>query len=208
MGIGLSTSLSMAPRRGIVGALSMLGGYSNGIAVDFYSDTVAIKDTTTPASNRSNVPVSSVFSAGPASSWLLATSAFPWDATKGTIYCEAVTTSPNSAQRVYCQIDDGTNNERFLCTLSTVGGGWFLVVDGGSTTISVTPGTAVVGILQRYMATWNSATPRAQASLDGVLGTEDVSFTLPTVNTLRLGAGLSGATPFGGSLGRWLYVPQ
>lgn len=139
----------------------------------------------------------------------VALTAFPFSATVGTIYVEGISYGLNTEQRTWFQISDATNNERFISTLSTVGGGQFLIVDGGVNQSNVLPGTAVVGQLHRFMATWNGAgAGSAQASLDGVLGTPDAALTLPTVTTLTLGAGLSGAFPFQGTIGQFIYVPR
>lgn len=133
-------------------------------------------------------------------------SAFPFSATIGTIYVEGISYGLNSQQRIWFQIDNTTNNERFLGSQSSLGGGQFQIVDGAATVANVLPGAAVVGQLQRFMATW--AANRAQASLDGVLGTEDTSVTLPIVTTMNVGAGLSGTNPFQGTIGQFVYVPQ
>lgn len=137
-------------------------------------------------------------------------SAFPFDATKGTIYVEGVSTGLNNTQRTFFQIDDGSNNNRYLGCLSTLGGGQFLVVSGNVNQANVLPGVAVPGILQRMMTRWDTTAPgSAQAALDGVLGTQDNTVTVPvSPTTLRVGGGLSATGPFQGAIGRIIYVPQ
>lgn len=139
----------------------------------------------------------------------VALSAFPFDVTKGTIYCEGVSGGLNNTQRTFFQIDDGSNNNRFLGCLSTLGGGQFLITDATVNVANILPGVAVPGQLQRMMATWNTATPRAQAALDGVNGTQDVTVTPPdNPTTLRLGGALTATGPYQGAQGQFIYVPQ
>lgn len=135
-------------------------------------------------------------------------SAFPYDATKGTVYSEGISYGANNTQRTLWQIDDGTSNERLLGNLSTTGQGQFVITDGGAGVGNSLGGVAAVGVFHRHIATWNVATPRAIVALDGTLGNEDTAFTMPVVTTLRVGTGIVSTAPFNGPIGSLVYVPE
>lgn len=136
------------------------------------------------------------------------TSAFPYDATKGTVYSEGISYGANNTQRTLWQIDDGTSNERILGNLSTTAQGQLVITDGGAGVGNSLGGVTSVGVFHRHIGTWNVATPRAIVALDGTLGNEDTAFTMPVVTTFRVGTGIVSTAPFNGAIGRIVHVPE
>jgi hypothetical protein len=120
----------------------------------------------------------------------------PWyNAAAGTVYVEFVWEGLKSVagQRIV-SFDDGTNSN-YWSPLSTSGSGMQGVVQVGGVAEAVnsTPSTIFsAGVL--YKQALALELNNSVSAINGTAGTPDTSVTVPTVNTLRLGANTSGAT--------------
>ena len=136
----------------------------------------------------------------------LLTSTFPLSATAGTFYVR-YTTANVTAERRAIELNDTTANERFTLGNNSSAAGALWVVDGGANqTAPLTTGTVVAGTVERLAASW--AANDFALSSDGGAAATDTSGTLPTVTTLRLGAGVGGVNVINGYLSQALYLPR
>lgn len=127
------------------------------------------------------------------------------NANGGTFYV-AMTTSPTlGTAQTFIQIDDGTNNERYFIDLSTTTNARFTVVDGGVTQAqisqSVTAGS-MAKVAARYIVN------DFAFSANGAAVSTDVSGTLPTVTTMRIGTGVSAGFEANGFIAEVKYFTQ
>jgi hypothetical protein len=131
----------------------------------------------------------------------------PHDATKGTLYTDAKTVGDlgGSIFSVHAQIDDGTNNDRVYQYQYSDFDAYFSVIDGGGVQADIL--ALALASAGRHQLTGAWAANDFDGSADGVLGTPDVSGTLPTMTTLRIGRQAAGVT---GNilLYRLVYVPR
>lgn len=134
----------------------------------------------------------------------LATSAFPFLSTAGTIWASARTPNGVGSQVVW-QLDDGTANERLLHWRNSSRNPVRSVVDGGVDQVSDTTGTVNDLTTYRHAMAWQADS--FAWSLDGAAAGTDTSGSLPTVTTLRFGRDHSGSH-FNGHLRKLIYVPR
>lgn len=129
--------------------------------------------------------------------------------TVSSMYAEFVVNQVNigGSQTVLC-FDDGTTNNRLFLRESS-GAGTFAVTDATVSQAGINPGTAVAGGISKLAASWE---PNLfNAALGGVLGTQDLSGTVPwaAITTLRIGAtGSAGTQALNGYLRRIAFSRQ
>ena len=111
----------------------------------------------------------------------LLTSAFPWNAAAGTMVAEYYDAGVNAG---LWRIDDNGDNEYFRVVRDT-GSMVASMVDGGSAVGSVYLTATAQGTLTKLATAWDATS--MNAAINGSLGTQDSSVTLPTVLTLRIG---------------------
>lgn len=132
-------------------------------------------------------------------------SGFPFNTALGSMFVEGRTTGLDTLSRELTQIDDGTSNNRLAMFLSSLAVGQFLIANGGATVANVLPGVTEAGKTSRMAASWNSN--YAQAALDGAIGTEDTSLTVPTgLTSVRFGAGVSAGSPVNGTIAKFALL--
>ncbi|MER9849817.1 SGNH/GDSL hydrolase family protein [Mesorhizobium sp. M0106] len=132
----------------------------------------------------------------------IALSGIPFNTTLGAVFIEGRTQAPDNVSRTMAQIDDGTTTKTLVFTMSSLGGGQFSITDT-SVKANILPGITVVDKTSRLAASWGTVPNYAQAAFDGSVGAQDSSLTIPTgLTTLRIGSGLSGTAPFGGTIAR------
>lgn len=127
--------------------------------------------------------------------------AIPFDISLGSIFIEGRTQAPDNVARTMAQFDDAGANNQIFCNMSSLGGGQFSIKTAGATVANVLPGITVVDKTTRLAASWGPN--YAQAAMDGSVGAQDSSLTVPTgLTKWRIGTGLSGTNPFGGTIAR------
>jgi hypothetical protein len=144
----------------------------------------------------------------------IATSAFPFSATVGTVIFEGLLghVTQSGAFPVPWSISDGTSGERILGIIDDTSGAYkpsgLFVVDGGSTQANVNPGTSgVVGTAFKSGSAWQ-ANDFANV-MDGGTPATDASGTLPTVTTLRLGEHYTvPSLPYTGYIRKFTYLAR
>lgn len=125
----------------------------------------------------------------------------PFNTTLGSIFIEGRTQAPDNIQRTMAQLDDATVNNHIECNMSSLGGGQFLVREANVVRANILPGITVVDKTTRMAASW--ASNYAQAALDGSIGAQDSVVTVPAgLTKLRIGGGISGNFPMGGTIAR------
>jgi len=138
----------------------------------------------------------------------IATSAFPDVQAAITLYAEAIVRGSQSSGRLI-QIDDGTANEthRILRNSADVVGA--ATTDGGVSQSSVAPTTTgALAIGATVKAAYAVQANSAQAAVNGTLGAEDTSLTMPTTTTLRLGHANGGGTQLAQHIKRIMAPPR
>lgn len=133
----------------------------------------------------------------------LATSAFPFSATVGTIFFEG-TTPLGAGTQTLCQIDDGSEAERFRLIRNASNQIRFVVTDGSSDVADLNLGTVAHNTAFKVAVSW--AASDFVGSLNGAAAVTDTSGTLPTVTTLRLGSSFTGEHFFG-HIRKFMYLP-
>ena len=141
----------------------------------------------------------------------LATSSITgFSATAGTLYAEGAPHYASGAFATFPALagfDDATANERIFIRRNdgAAATSSFNVVDGGAAQATIT-GTAsnwtAANDIHKIAGAW--AANNFQAADDGTLGTADVSGTLPTVTTFRIGT-ITGGNILNGYLRRVAY---
>ena len=133
----------------------------------------------------------------------LATSAFPWSATVGTLMFEGHTPLGSGTQALW-QCDDGTENERFRLIRNSSNEIRFVVTDGGSGVCDLNLGTVANNTAFKAALSW--AANDFVGSLNGATAVTDTTGTLPTVTTMRLGSSFTGEQSFA-HCKRLTYLP-
>ena len=130
----------------------------------------------------------------------VATSAFPWNATAGTIL--QTFTPLGSVSGHWWNISDGTSNERFAC-YSNID---LFIADGGVQQQDVDFGNITADVLAKTGAAW-AVNDTAAVLNGGSVGT-DASVTLPTVTTLRIGTDQGGGGVVNMRVRSLVYLPR
>ncbi len=194
------------------------------LAISFVDNTLRIRDTVTPANNYSGtatgkLTVTGSLSAGANGAFFdasnfatLLLTAMPWSATGGSLmvefYDDAIVSGANAT---LVSIDNGTSGERIVVrSISTTGDKpHFAGIDGGvkQWSIQATNWPVYVnGETKRIAVSW--AANDAAACYDGGTVGLDVTSTLPTPTTFRLGVNHSGAEPGNCRIKRIVYTPR
>jgi hypothetical protein len=140
----------------------------------------------------------------------VATSAFGFSATAGTVYADAISYKADDTvtnQFTFAFSDTG-NDERIVGLYGTGQTARFVVTDGGATQVNAFNGSGwLPGV--RAQATHAWAANDFAVSLNGASPTTDTSGTLPTITTLYLGSNQLGTGEhLNGPLRRFAYVPR
>jgi hypothetical protein len=134
----------------------------------------------------------------------LATSAFPYSSTAGTLVAKFVSTEPTATGQTAAGLTDGTSTNRAIIYAST--GVRAFIVASGTTQAFISGGTYSANTL--YTAAMGFATNSVQIAVNGTLGTQDTTAVLPTVTTLNIGAGHNNITPLNGWVRQLTYMPR
>lgn len=193
------TTGATALRQAAVCATSDTGGAPNANHV-FYLDGLQAELGTFPSSAIATAAASVARSAD---SITLATSAFPWSATVGTLMFEGHTPLGSGTQ-VLWQCDDGSENERFRLLRNSSNEIHFIVTDGGADVCDLNLGTVANDTAFKAAVSW--AASDFVGSLNGGTAVTDISGTLPTVTTMRLGSSFTGEQSFA-HCKRLMYLP-
>jgi hypothetical protein len=135
----------------------------------------------TGASQGSRAADSCVMTGSNFSSW--------FNATEGTLLAHAIRSRTSDIGRI-ASVNDNTANESIELGADTTGE--FIVVDGGSTLATISPGTVTANTAFKIAGAYKLND--VQAALGGTLGTADTSVTMPTVDRLMIGQ-QAGASP-------------
>lgn len=101
--------------------------------------------------------------------------------------------STPAANKTTFQVDDGTNNERFLVNMQTTPALSMQTIDGGVSQSTQNPGSIVSGV-DRFGVAFSAALNDVKAAGQGVGAAADTAATMPTVTTLRLGRNITATT--------------
>ena len=133
----------------------------------------------------------------------------PWfNASEGTIFCQGFT-PPGLANfpAIGPALSDGTANNRMIAYVFTngfYGGATTSGVSQGNTTVNVTP---TIGAQYRFATAY--ANNDTQSALNGTASTVDNTYTVPTVNQMRIN---TNGTASGNLLNSWIqritYYPR
>lgn len=132
-----------------------------------------------------------------------------FSATDGTMlaYFSVPSIASSSADRVIASIDDGTANEQFRYRIqATQSDADFLVTDGGIAQADIDGPDISAGVLVKAAMAWSAND--FELVVNGASQGTDLSGTLPTVTTLMLGSGPSGANGLFGNIGRLEMWPR
>lgn len=135
----------------------------------------------------------------------LATSAFPYSTTEGSLIVSAMPQNLGAVRRAV-QLDDGTTNERVTLSTNSTPNGSLTVNDGGVAQAELVAGTPVVNAAIKMAARFK-ANDFAFSVNGGAVGT-DTSGTFPTLNALRIGSGTSSTEPLNGWVRQITYIPR
>lgn len=135
----------------------------------------------------------------------VATSAFPYSSTEGSLVAAFTPVSVAAARRA-AQLDDATADERITLGIDSTPNGLMTVIDGGSSQASIATGTPAANTTMKLAARYK-VNDFAVSANGAAVGT-DTSGTLPTMNTLRLGSGTSSTEPLNGWLRQITYLPR
>lgn len=186
-------------RVALAAATADVGAAPNGGHV-FYLDGLQVELGTFPSSAIATAAASVARSAD---SITLATSAFPWSATVGTLMFEGHTPLGSGTQ-VLWQCDDGSESERFRLLRNSSNEIRFIVTDGGSGVCDLNLGTVANDTAFKVAVSW--AANDFVGSLNGGTAVTDTSGTLPTTTTMRLGSSFTGEQSFA-HCKRLMYLP-
>jgi hypothetical protein len=149
----------------------------------------------TGASTGSRAADSCVMTGSNFSSW--------FNATEGTLLAHAIRSRTSDIGRI-ASVNDNTANESIELGADTTGE--FIVVDGGSTLATISPGTVTANTAFKIAGAYKLND--VQAALGGTLGTADTSVTLPTVNRLMIGQQAGGSPVYlNGTISLLKYWP-
>jgi hypothetical protein len=121
----------------------------------------------------------------------LATSAFPFSATAGTLFGQATSPSVLGSNRTYVSLTNGSDFNESIYLYEDPDDPSFLVFDGGVSQASIDVGTAVAATSKKLAAAW--AANDFAASFDGGSVGTDSSGSLPTPTRITIGGGETGA---------------
>jgi hypothetical protein len=155
------------------------GAYATGLQIELGSG--ASSYIPTGASTGSRAADSCVMTGSNFSSW--------FNATEGTLLAHAIRSRTSDIGRI-ASVNDNTANESIELGADTTGE--FIVVDGGSTLATISPGTVTANTAFKIAGAYKLND--VQAALGGTLGTADTSVTMPTVDRLMIGQ-QAGASP-------------
>jgi hypothetical protein len=133
----------------------------------------------------------------------LATSEFPWDDWEGTILFEGFTPRGSGTQ-VLCQLDDGSEDDRFRLERNSSNEIHFIVTDEGVAQCDLNLGSVANDTFFSVTVSWSGRD--FGGSLNGAAKVTAVGDTLPAVSTLRVGSSFTGEQ-FGGHVTKLLIVP-
>jgi hypothetical protein len=150
-----------------------------GMQMESQTRATSLIPTTTSTSNRA--ADSCVMTGSNFSSW--------FNATEGTLLAHAIRSRTSDIGRI-ASVNDNTANESIELGADTTGE--FIVVDGGSTLATISPGTVTANTAFKIAGAYKLND--VQAALGGTLGTADTSVTMPTVDRLMIGQ-QAGASP-------------
>lgn len=139
-----------------------------------------------------------------ADSVTLPTSEFPWSATEGTILFEGHT-ALGAGTQVLCQIDDGSEDNRFRLERDSSNHMRFIVTVAGVEECNLDLGVAPNDTPFKVAVAWETAD--FHGSLNGMDEVTASSGSLPIVDTLRFGASFTGEHFFG-HLMQFLCIPS
>ena len=135
----------------------------------------------------------------------LASSLFPLSATVGTLYAKFIPLDVSAEHRAL-QIDDGTANNRFVLGSSAAASGFSGVYSAGVDQAPLSNGTLTANTAVKIAMAW-AGNDFALCVNGGTVQTDALG-TIPTVTTLRLGAGAAGASMLNGWLAQVAYFPR
>ena len=136
----------------------------------------------------------------------LATTLFNHSALAGSLVFRAAPFEAATGM-VVAQLDDGTTNELHSLSLTSGAVCAYTVTDGGAAqTAPLTTGGTVALTFEGVAAAWQ--VNDFAISSDGAAVAADSAGTLPTVTTLRIGGGISAATPLSGWIRQIAHVPR
>jgi len=149
----------------------------------------------TTSSTGSRAEDSCVMTGSNFSSW--------FNATEGTLLAHAIRSRTSDIGRI-ASVNDNTANESIQLAADTTGE--FIVVDGGSTVATISPGTVTANTAFKIAGAYKLND--VQAALGGTLGTADTSVTLPTVDRLMIGQQAGGSPVYlNGTISLLKYWP-
>jgi hypothetical protein len=197
------------------GASILLGNEAQGLAIDFTDLSMVIKDTGTPANAFSGDPNDKLsgptltssatgFTVAASEDISIATSAFPFSATAGTLFAEFIGKSATGGPFHIASLSNGTFQEwislRVLGTNPEA-----LVFDSGNF-VTVDAGTWVSSGVNKFAIAWASGD--SAASYNGGTVATSATSGLPSPTSLGIGRSFNLAENYQGSIVRVMYVPR
>ena len=179
-----------------------------GFRIATNTDSIAVFCVQNEAGNfmTSGIQTGAAAVARSADACTLATSLFNQNALAGALAFRAAPFETATGM-VVAQLDDGTANELHSLSLTSGAVCAYTVTDGGvGQTAPLTTGGTVANTFEGVAAAW-LANDFAISS-DGAAVAADASGSLPTVTTLRIGGGISAATPLSGWIKQIIHVPR
>ena len=157
--------------------------------------SVASSHIPTTTSTGSRAADSCVMTGTNFSSW--------FNATEGTLLAHAIRSRTSDVGRI-ASVNDNTANESIQLAADTTGE--FIVVDGGSTLATISPGTVTANTAFKIAGAYKLND--VQAALGGTLGTADTAVTMPTVDRLMIGQQAGGSPVYlNGTISLLKYWP-
>jgi hypothetical protein len=161
----------------------------------FEAGSVASSHIPTTTSTGSRAADSCVMTGSNFSSW--------FNATEGTLLAHAIRSRTSDIGRI-ASVNDNTANESIQLAADTTGK--FIVVDGGSTLATISPGTVTANTAFKIAGAYKLND--VQAALGGTLGTADTAVTMPTVDRLMIGQQAGGSPVYlNGTISLLKYWP-
>lgn len=179
------------------------GAQSAGIAFDITIRQVQVE---AGAFRTSYIPTGAATATRSADVASVATSAFPYSSTEGSLVAAFTPVNVAAARRA-AQIDDGTTNERVTLGTNSTPNGLFTVIDGGVSQAAIATGTPAANTTMKLAARWKAND--FAASANGGAASTDTNGAIATgATTLRLGSGTSSTEPLNGWLRQVTYLPR
>lgn len=151
----------------------------------------------------SYVPTTSAQVTRARDSLTLAVSSFNFSALVGILVLEGITAA-GSGTLVFAQFDDGTEDERIRIERNASNEIHCIVTDGGVAQCDLNLGAVANSTAFKVAFAWKAND--FAASLNGAAVVTDVSGTLPTVTTLRIGSGVTGN--WGATIKKTKHLPR